>query len=307
MKTYTFHAGLPNTYTKYIFNSPEHRALQSSEGWKCLYALDEKESIVAFLWVNIAGEVAHAPLRAPFGSIEVDVNLESKGLYDFIGYVAETLYGLGIKKIVLKNPPALYDASYSALLSTFLLNQGFSIEQAEVSSVIPVSDTPYANLVTEWEHRKLKQAKANSLFFQSQKGSHLQTIYSFIKACREEKGYNLSMPLPDLAKLSKAFPDRLHLFSVSHEADLAAACIAIQVSNDILYTFYYDHAKAYDAYSPVVMLIEGIYHFCQSQNIRLLDLGTAALNKQPNFPLLTFKAHIGGMPSPKLTFVKELS
>lgn len=306
MKTYSFHEGLIDTRAKYIFNSPKHRALQSNERWKCLYARDEKESLVAFLWVNIVGEVAHAPARAPFGSIEVDAHLEPKGLYDFITYVVETLNVLGVKKLVLKNPPALYNTPYSALLITFLLNQGFSIEQAEVSSIIPVSPAPYANLVAEWELRKLKQAKTNSLFFQQKEGSHLQSIYSFIKSCRKDKGYTLSMSLADLTALYTAFPEQLLLFAVSQESALAAACIAIQVSDDVLYTFYYDHAKTYDAFSPVVMLMEGIYHFCQAKQIHLLDLGTAALDRQPNFPLLAFKAHVGGIPSSKLTFVKEL-
>lgn len=306
MKTYTFHTGITDTQAKYIFNSPKHRALQSIEGWKCLYATDEKGNLVAFLWVNIIGEVAHAPARAPFGSIEMDAHLEPKGLYDFIAYIVETLNVLGIQKVVLKNPPGIYNTPASALLNTFLHNQGFRVEQAEVSSVIPINDMPYADRVTEWEHRKLKQTKASSFSFQQQDGSHLQTIYSFIKSCRVEKGYTLSMPLADLTDLHTTFPDRILLFAVSQESTLASACIAIQVSDDILYTFYYDHAKAYDAYSPVVMLVEGIYHFCQSQHIRLLDLGTATLNRQPNFPLLAFKAHVGGIPSSKLTYVKEL-
>lgn len=307
MKTYTFHTGPTDTHARYIFNNAKHRNLQSKEGWKCMYVQNEKGSLAAFLWINISGNIAHAPLRAPFGSFEADANLSPRVLYDFIAYVIDSLKTDGVTKIVVKNPPDIYNLSASALLNTLLLNQGFTIMDAEVSSVIPVSTAPYADLITEWEHRKLRQATASEFSFQQHDSPHLESIYSFIESCRQEKEYTLSMSLPELKQLQTTFADQVMLFAVSKESVLAAACIAIQVSDDVLYTFYYDHTKAFDTYSPVVKLVEGMYHYCQVQQIHLLDLGTAALNRQPNFPLLSFKMNIGGIPSAKLTFVKELS
>jgi hypothetical protein len=55
------------------------------------------------------------------------------------------------------------------------------------------------------------------------------------------------------------------------------------------------------------MLIEGMYGWCQQQGIKLLDLGTSALDSQPNFSLLDFKLRLGAHPTAKLTFVKDLA
>ena len=306
MKTYSFHSGIIETNAKYIFNTPQHLALQASEGWTCYYTLNQKRECIAFVWINVTTLVAYSPLRAPFGSIETTSDIEPKVLYDFLAYVVSAAKTSRLKKLLFKNPPEVYNASSSSLLTTFLLNQEFSITQAEVSSVIPITTNSYSEKITEWEHRKLKQAKTAGFRFAQTDATQLDRNYTFLETCRKEKGYSLSMSLHNVQTLLQTFPDKILLFSVEQDNQLAAACIAIQVSVDVLYTFYYDHAKAFDSYSPVVSLLEGIYQYCQSNNTQLLDLGTAALNNQPNFPLLTFKNHLGGIPSSKFTFSKEL-
>jgi hypothetical protein len=53
--------------------------------------------------------------------------------------------------------------------------------------------------------------------------------------------------------------------------------------------------------------MEGIYEFCQTEKIRIIDLGTSALHDRPNFGLLDFKLNLGAAPTEKLTFEKTLS
>jgi hypothetical protein len=100
------------------------------------------------------------------------------------------------------------------------------------------------------------------------------------------------------------FPDKFHLFGVFDNNALAAASISIVLNNAVLYNFYSAHARQYDALSPVVGLMEGIYEFCQGEKIRLIDLGTSALQGRPNFTLLDFKLNLGATPTQKLTFEK---
>lgn len=305
MKTFSFHSGPGPNPTRYLFNDPKHLALQSHEVWIRYYALNEKQQVIAFVWVHVVGALAASPLRAPFGSFEFDQRCEPIVLFNFISYVQEELIRIGVKKILLKNPPDTYHPSQQALLTTFLLNQGFTVKQAELSSIIPVTATVYETHLSDWENRKLKQAKTAKLRFQQHPITDLPILYSFIETCRKEKNYLLSMSLDAVQQVANNFPKKVLLFSVSQQTERAAACIALQVSDDIVYTFYYDHAAAFQVFSPVVLLMEGIYEYCQGSNIRVLDLGTASINGEPNFPLLTFKNHLGGLPSTKLTFEKE--
>jgi len=303
---FTFHSGDYSPKANYLFNDRKHLLLQAEQGWKCFYVLDGKQQCVAFVWLHIEEEVASSPLKAPFGSLEFTEGVSSKTLFDFLQFLESELRNLGVKKVIIKNPPDAYESSKTALLKVFLINLGFTVSHAEVSSVIKVNDVEYSNYVTDWEIRKLKQAKTDGFCFQQNNIQEISTLYTFIEKCRTEKGYKLSMSLSQLSSLQNAFPENVLLFSIVKQNQLVAACIGLQVSKDILYTFYYDHGASYHAYSPVVTLMEGIYTFCQQHAIHLLDLGTASLEGQPNFSLLDFKLHLGGVPSAKLTFQKEL-
>ncbi len=307
MKKFTFHSGPYIPQAKYLFNQYEHLQLQDKKHWRCFYLLDESEACQAFIWLNIQDGIASSPLKAPFGSFEYKPTVSIQSLFEFIDYILNTLTAEGIKKIIIKQSPDAYEHPKRCELNSILMNLGYTITKAEIGSIIPVQQTAYDTLLNDWEQRKLRQAKENNFAFTVADKASLANIYQFIRDCRDKKGYELSMPLQDLQLLRDTFPDAIKLFVLRNESDLIAACISIQVSHDILYTFYYDHASAYKQYSPVVMLMEGIYDYCQQNQCRLLDLGTAYLNGKPNFSLLTFKQHLGSQPTSKFTFEKILN
>jgi CelD/BcsL family acetyltransferase involved in cellulose biosynthesis len=115
------------------------------------------------------------------------------------------------------------------------------------------------------------------------------------------------MSADDLKKVMKFFPESFYLHVLSLSNKWVAASISIRVEHNILYTFYYDHDAEYDRLSPVVMLMDGIYSFCQQEGIKLLDLGTSNINGKLSESLLDFKLSLGAEPSRKLTFVKHFS
>jgi hypothetical protein len=306
LKAYTFHIGDFPTTATYLFNRPGHLHLQSKLGWKCCYALDLHSNCAAFIWFCISDKQALSPLKASFGSVEFTESLPPKILFEFFQYAVLQLQRIGVSGIQIKNPPDIYDIKKNALISVFLQNIGFEVSAAEVSSIIPVTETPYRDGLSSWEVRKLRQAKSKRLTFHQHALNDVGQVYRFIAQCRLEKAYSLSMSLEQVIDLSTTFPNEILVFSVQKEQEMAAACIAILVRKDILYTFYYDHGTAFHSLSPVVLLMEGMYGYCQLHKIRLLDLGTAALGGQPNFNLLEFKQNLGGIPSAKLTFQKKL-
>lgn len=113
------------------------------------------------------------------------------------------------------------------------------------------------------------------------------------------------MSLKDLQTTVNRFPENYKLFAVFHHDRLAAASIAIQVTDEILYDFYHDHHPDFNYFSPIVMLIKGMHDHALANNIKLIDLGTSSLNNAPNFSLLSFKLKLGAIPSSKFTFEKN--
>jgi lipid II:glycine glycyltransferase (peptidoglycan interpeptide bridge formation enzyme) len=117
----------------------------------------------------------------------------------------------------------------------------------------------------------------------------------------------LSMTFEALRETVSRCGESFFLFGVFKEEALVAAAIDIVITEKILYNFYPAHTKKMDALSPVVMLMDGVYSWCKKRQIELLDLGTSASGNLPNFGLLDFKFRLGGQPSIRYTFEKELT
>lgn len=302
-----FPSGHRYDFDPYLFNSPANLPLQSRLGWHSFYAVrEDKKLIRAQIHFHIEKGIASSPFKNPFGSLEFSDAFTPKELYEFIKHVEDKLREKGVNEIKIVSYPQLYNSSRTSLLYTFLINHGFSVNEAELSACIEVNASVLFDSLSSWEKRKLRQQKKIDLKFKRLSIDRLREIYQFIDSCRKERSQDLSLTIGQLEGVVKTFPDGFYVFAVFDGPSLAAASIAIRINKSILYNFYSAHSKQYDALSPVVGLIEGMYEYCQEQNIRLLDLGTSALRGRPNFSLLDFKMHLGAQPTSKFTFTKKL-
>lgn len=313
MQTYIFHEGpLPPGatlgYSPAIFNTEAYRSLHLPGDEQSFFLLGKNQSI-AYAGVHffIEDGVARSPLRAPFGSFEFYSQLVPRKLYEFLQYVERQLRHKGVKQILLKNPPHAYAPSGSALLETFLLNQQYSVHEAEVSAVIPVTTKKFAECIRHSEQLRFRQGMEAGFTFQNPGLEKLEEVYRFIAARHGEKGYSLSVSEDCLAKAARIFPERYILSVIRYEESIVAAAVSIRINGGVLYNFLVNHRKEYNTLSPPLMLLDGLYAYCQRHSISLLDLGTSALEGRPHFGLLDFKLHVGGSPSPKLTFLKKTS
>ena len=295
-------------FESYLFNSPQNLTIQSLDGWHSLHLLrTEKKTARARVHFHLEDKVALSPLKNPFGAYEFANTVEPKELFDFIRWVEVKLVEKGAKKIELKTFPALYNASASAILLTFLTNLGYRIKNAELSACIDVNPNSLYQTMSSYEKRKSGQIKRSNLRFATVPVGKIREVFDFISSCREERKQSLSMTYGQMKTVCDHFPDKFCLFGVYDNSALAAASISILVSDSVLYNFYSAHAKQYDYLSPVVRLMEGMYEYCQGQKIRLIDLGTSALQGRPNFTLLDFKLNLGAIPTQKLTFEKSVA
>lgn len=311
MGDYIFHeAPLPADFSfdfeESLFNTGVYRLMQFLQGWHSFYAVNRKEqTVVASFHLHLAQDVAQSPARAPFGSVECSDTIPPAILFQFIEFVESRLKKLGALRIKVKQPPAGYAPRHAALLQTFFLNLGYTIVDAEVGTTIPV-DKDFSKHLDAWEGRKLKQAQSSGLLFRPIDARDIDAVYLFILACRKQKGYALSMSLPEVRAIVETFPQHYLLFGIYEAETLVAASIAIVVNTRVLYNFYSAHDSAFDHLSPVVLLLQGLYNYCAAHGMQHLDLGTSAVDGKPNFGLLDFKLRLGGVPSPKLTFEKTI-
>lgn len=305
----SFHEGLPDelllNFDAGIFHDPKHVMLQATSGWRSFYMRggNNLEGVVHFY---IEKDQATSPYKSPFGSYLFSTAVTYELLTEFVTYCEQQLRNGKIATIILKNQPEIYSSEKNHVLGRVLTNLGYTIRTEETSAVIPVTDKNFDSGLHKSEKKRLRKCRENGLVFELAALSQLQKIYTFLEACREEKGYTLSMPYREIQKLSKAFPDRIMLTTVIDRNKIVAANISIRVYHHVLYNFYHDHAGEYDLLSPVVLLNEGLYQFCRQNKIQFLDLGTSNIEGELNESLLKFKVNLGAKPSRKLTFTKNL-
>lgn len=293
-------------FDSYLFNEPKNLTIQSSTGWRSFYALrSEKKAARARVHFHVDNDVAVSPFKNPFGSFEYSETLAPRELYEFIKWTETQLHIKGVKKIEIKAAPELYNRN-TPLLSTFLINQGYKITKSELSACIEVNPTSLYQVMTSWEKRKAGQIRRSNLRFNIVPVSRLKDVFEFISSCREERKQTLSMTYGQIKTVCDHFPERFCLFGMFDNNALAAASVSILVNKSVLYNFYSAHSRQYDALSPVVRLMEGIYEYCQVEKIRLIDLGTSALKGRPNFTLLDFKLNLGASPTQKVVYEKVL-
>lgn len=309
--TYFFQEGIPTDvqpdFDLDIFHQINHVRLQSSDGVHSFSMVDlTRKRMLALIHFHLTDEIAWSPLRSPFGSYLISSGISEKVLDDFVEYVEARLKNDGVKMIFLKNAPEAYSPRQHDLLHRVLFKQHYQLRQEQISAIVPVTDQPFQSQLHRSEKKRLRKCKANGLVFDFVSLNQLSEIYTFLKACKDEKGYEISMTLEQMMKLSSAFPNHFMLSRVTMNNELMAGNISIKVNESVLYNFYHDHHPAFNSLSPVVLLNEGLYQFCQEHQFKWLDLGTSMLDGAIKTSLLNFKLRLGAQPFRKLTFVKNI-
>jgi hypothetical protein len=308
---YTFHEGnFPAecrvVFDTAVFNRHTYGEIQSQAGWKSFY-IAQGEEVCAWMRFCVLDGIAKSPLRAPFGSLDGRQAIPAQVLFSFLEFVEDCLRRSGAASIIVKNPPDLYDPERMTLLANFFLTHQYTITDAEVSAVIPVSTARFDEVIHQRKRRKLEQSRTDSMRFVRLQRGALADAYHFIAACRSLKSYRLSIALTELEQFVDRFPDDYLLFAVFHEYEMVAASIAIRVKSNVLYHFISDHVRKVGESRPALILMEGIYNHCFADGISLLDLGTSTLAGKPDVNLLRFKTEIGAQLTHKFTFRKTLT
>jgi hypothetical protein len=312
LEDYIFHEGvIREGYEPHLdyalFNQQNFLQLQSAGGWLTFYILDKKHKHVsAFIHFHIDEKIARSHLRSPFGSFEFSKELPAIILFDFVKFIETRLRTLNVQKVIIKNPPDLYRPHENVIIQTFLLNNGFHVDSAEISSIVEVSENAYEDLLHIRKRRKLRQSQNQKLHFEILSHDRLAEAYKFIESCRDDKKFKLSISLDHLAKTVACLSKDYILFGVVHNEKLVAVSITVRVNKNVLYHFISDYLREVDGARPGLVLMQGIYNYCQTLRIRILDLGTSTEDGKPNFNLLNYKKELGAIPTAKLTFAKEL-
>jgi len=282
----------------YIFNTPEFQSLK--EGGLKYFALYEQEKPIARICFRIDNNKAISGHQATFGSIDAEHPLPEEKAKYFLDYVCKTLKNEGVKEVIIKHWPECYADSHS--LHEVFINSGFEVINNEVNQHLQVRETEFSQLIRKNEKKKLNQCIKQGYPFKKLSIDELDDIYQLVTETRVRKGFPVSMDFAGLYQTVKSMPDKYLLFGLFDQHDLIAASVSIRISKNILYNFYHADEFSYRSTSPLVMLVQEIYKYCQQNGIKILDLGISSDQGQKNEGLFIFKENLGCVTSNKNTY-----
>ncbi|QIX63171.1 GNAT family N-acetyltransferase [Hymenobacter sp. BT18] len=300
---------LPLAFDPWLYLTPAYQQLPAHASQQWLFCLEDAGQQQTVGWLTVfATDVTHAvrsPHQAPFGGVQLTNQVPYEVLHCFLVAVQHYLQEQGIEIVELKCAPAAYSPLTTARLTQTLTGLGYAIKLAEVNYHLRLADPFEAGLHSS-EKRRLRKCQRAGMYFEQEPPLLLPAAYEFIVQCRQEKKQHFSVDLARLQALFRRFPRDYFLFSVRDaNGEWAALTIAVRVNGAVLYNFAPASPRAFNAFSPVVLLTAGLHHFGQANGMTLLDLGTSMLGQEPNFSLLRFKEHLGGVPSLKFTFGRQ--
>lgn len=290
-----------------LYNEYSHLALLDQK-IRTFYVVDQPaRKAMGLIHFSVSGEEAVSLPRRPFGSFELSHKLNIAILSAFIDYIENELRRNGVRSIIIKGFSPVYHADNFTKVVFSLNQKGFAVSLVDVNYHL---NTPeggiFDQLNPRYTRRRLRLCRDEGFAFRWEDASRLPEIYEFICRSREEKGYPVSIGLDQLRRSLSGFPDSYRLCSVRREGEITATGILVRVNSRIAYDFMHASLAEYNTFSPTLLIVKGMFDFCVAGGYEILDLGVASLDNQLQSGIARFKENIGGIPTVKLTFKKEL-
>jgi len=300
--------GYAFNFDNYLFNKIKHINSQGVKDRADYFIVNKiKKRIEGKIHFLLKDNIAYSPYKSLFGSFEFSRNIHPNLLAEFWSFIESDLISRNINKVKITSFAACYASKKARIISNTLEDSGFSIVLKASNHHIAVDENSLKSQLHSMEKRRLKKCLDNDFIFLEEPTTRASEVYDYIQLCRKEKGLEVSITKNKLLGYLKSFPQNYPMFSVRHQGELAAAVVAIKVHRQILYYFLPASLRKFKQFSPSVLLLDGLYQYCQSHQMELLDLGISTeKNGRDQDSLIDFKERMGGIKSYKYFFEKEL-
>jgi hypothetical protein len=300
--------GYAFNFDNYLFNKLTHISTQGIEQRADFFIVNNiKKRIEGKIHFLLRDGVAYSPFKSLFGSFEFNPRIHPNLVYEFWIFIETNLKSRNIRQVKITNFAECYAPKKAAIIKNALEKAGFFIPLMAVNHHIKILEELLEKRMHAMEVRRLEKCRANGFIFAEEPAEKADEIFEYLQKCRKEQGLDLSITKEKLLEYQKLFPQNYTLFTVRKNSEILAATLAIKVHRKILYSFLPGSLRKFKSYSPTVMLNDGLYNYCQKQQMTMLDLGISTEKSgKDQKTLIAFKQRMGGEKSFKYFFEKTL-
>lgn len=284
----------------WVYNKPHYQDQIVGGRRVTFYQSDRKQSGLLHIWLQEDG-TSFSGYKASFGGVEAhgQVSVYNQLYDECLNFCkANEVTELNVRHWPASYNPLHFQASVNALTSL-----GFELLYEDLNYHVPL--TFWAPELADNEQRRLRKCleagftfKQIDLFGQPS-DADLLSMYGIIRANRSQKGYALSMDETQFVTSIRQRPADFRLFTVNLNEVVAALALCVVISPQILYVYLPADDYQFRAFSPNVMLYEGIVKWAAASGFVQVDYGTSSLYGEINQGLSKFKRLIGGYESAK--------
>ncbi len=291
----------PFSGSGFLVNKPNQLIAQASNGYWVVGALNEATGLLDAQCTFFAHNgLAISPKQQSFGSVEFIENMPDDILSGFLDALENAVETAGLSGFRLTHYPRMYAPQQTDQLLTQLSKREFEIVEEQRNFHLEISPKFFVEGLHDSARRRLGKSHRAGLVARYWPNPDLDRVISFFETSRTARGYPLTMPADALRHWLSTAPDDYLVFAVFDHDVIAALTVAVRMRTDILYNFLPADNADYRSFSPTILLTECLYTYCQTHQIRLLDLGISVdENRQPKPNLMRFKRNLGAEESVK--------
>lgn len=131
------------------------------------------------------------------------------------------------------------------------------------------TDRPFEEGVSRGQLRRIAKCESVGMEFRN---TSIYTAYAIIAENRRLKGRTYGISLHDWTQFIGNSMGQVYFFECNWAFAVAAAII-VDVGNSSVYVSAWSDTEGMEEYSPVCLLARGIYSWCQTREIAIMDIG----------------------------------
>ena len=292
----------------HLFNDPRYFAIHAGSHNDLYMQLVRKSDSRVFLTVAIYETdpgFFKSPKLGTFGGISQNGYVNFARLERFLCLVVDHLKSLGARALSIAIAPASHDLAFFSSMFNLMRRQGFVEVAHEINFDLLIDERPFLDRIDYGNVKRIRKCIRSDFACSKVEHERLGEVYDVIAESRSRLGLKVSMTVRQLQEMLNLFPEKFHLFAVYRDAsrlEMVAAAVCISLTDKNMYVFYWGDLPEVATHSPIAMLAEKIYEFCQQEKFLLLDAGISTVDGQPNYGLIRFKQNLGFSESLKVSF-----